>query len=71
LVGKKFLLNTDNKAVELIYKNPMSNPPARIRRFNLRLMDLEFDIKHKPGRDNMADYLSRHPLQAGGTNRDT
>ena len=71
LVGKKFLLYTDNKAVELIYKNPKSNPPARIRRFNLRLMDLEFDIKHKPGKDNMADYLSRNPLEKSITNRET
>jgi hypothetical protein len=22
-------------------------------------MDLEFDIQHKPGEDNIADYLSR------------
>ena len=71
LVGKKFLLYTDNKAVELIYKNPKSKPPARISRFNLRLMDLEFDIKHKPGKDNIADYLSRHPLKTHETNRET
>ena len=71
LVGKKFKLLTDNKAVEIIYKNPKSNPPARIRRFNLRLMDLEFDIQHKPGIDNLADYLSRHPIHVNETNRQT
>ena len=71
LVGKKFLLLTDNKAVELIYKNPKSKPPARISRFNLRLMDLEFDIEHKPGKDSIADYLSRHWLKSEETNRET
>ena len=71
LVGKKFKLLTDNKAVEIIYKNPKSNPPARIRRFNLRLMDLEFEIQHKPGIENMADYLSRHPLHVDETDRQT
>jgi hypothetical protein len=65
------LLYTDNKAVELIYKNPKSKPPARISRFNLRLMDLEFDIRHKPGKDNIADYLSRNPLKSDETNRET
>ena len=32
LVGKPFFLITDNKAMELILKNPRSKPPARILR---------------------------------------
>ncbi len=63
LVGKPFTLITDCKAVELIYKNPKSKPPARILRWNLRLMELHFEIIHKPGRDNVADYLRRHPMK--------
>ena len=70
LIGNKFTLFTDNKAVELIYRNPKSNPPARIRRFNLRLMDYNFDINHKPGELNIADYLSRHPIYSKEINRD-
>jgi hypothetical protein len=35
LVGKKFTLITDCKAVELIYRNPKSKPPARSLRWNL------------------------------------
>ena len=34
-------------------------------------MDLEFDIQHKPGKDNIADYLSRHPLKTDETSRET
>ena len=60
LIGKHFTLITDNKAVELIYRNPRSKPPARLLRWNLRLMEFDFDIIHKPGRDNVADYLSRN-----------
>ena len=63
LVGKIFTLITDYKAVELIYRNPNSKPPARILRWNLRLMEFYFEILHKPGRENVADYLSRHPIK--------
>lgn len=63
LLGKTFTLITDNKAVELILRNPNSKPPARIERWNVRLMDFHFNIIHKPGNSNIADYLSRHPLR--------
>jgi hypothetical protein len=33
LIGKTFDIITDNKAVELIFKNPSSNPPPRIARW--------------------------------------
>ena len=62
LVGKHFLILTDNKAVELIFKNPASNPPPRIARWILRMCDYRFSIKHKPGSENIADYMSRNPI---------
>ena len=64
LFGKDFQLVTDNRAVELIFKNPKSEPPLRIKRWALRLMDFNYTIIHKPGAYNMAaDYLSRNPLE--------
>ncbi len=30
LIGTKFTIITDNRAIELIYNNPKSNPPVRI-----------------------------------------
>ena len=62
LVGAEFEIRTDNKAVELIYRNPISKPPARIARWLLRLMEYKFRITHIPGTGNMADYLSRHAM---------
>lgn len=62
LAGKSFTMVTDNKAVELIYSNPKSKPPARIERWALRLMSYDFNIVHKPGKGNIADYLSRQPV---------
>ena len=61
LLGSKFKLITDNRAVQLIYSNPNSKPPARIERWALRLVNFDFEIIHKPGNSNIADYLSRHP----------
>ena len=62
LIGKPFTLITDNKAVERIFRNPRSKPPARILRWNLRLMEFHFKIMHKSGCQNVADYLSRNPI---------
>ena len=55
----------------LIYGNCNSSPPARIRRFNLRLMDYDFKVVHKPGLDNVGDYLSRHPVEPVAVKRQT
>ena len=71
LIGAPFLLLTDNRAVQLIYGNANSSPPPRIMRFNLRLLEYEFEIRHKPGKDNAADYLSRHPVDEVDTERMT
>ncbi|CAF0866872.1 unnamed protein product [Brachionus calyciflorus] len=63
IFSKKFKAITDNKAVELIFKNPKSNPPARIQRWCLRLSQYDFIIIHRPGKYNPADYLSRNPIE--------
>jgi hypothetical protein len=65
LVGNQFILRTDNKAVEIILRNPGSKPQARIKRWNLSLMDYDFTIEHKRGIDNFADYFSRNSIDSG------
>ena len=64
LGGSEFELFCDNKAVTLIISNPLSKPPARIQRWELRLSPFNFKIIHIPGAGNIADFLSRHPLAA-------
>ena len=61
LVGTKFTIVTDHKALEIIY-NTKSKMPARIERWGLRLQQYDFDIQHRPGVGNPADVLSRQPL---------
>ncbi|CAF0793066.1 unnamed protein product [Brachionus calyciflorus] len=53
---------TENKAVELIFRNPGSNHSVRIQRWLLNLCQCNFPFifQHKPGKNNSADYLSRN-----------
>ena len=52
---------TDHKPLEVIYGNPKSKPPLRIERWVLRLQQYNFTVSYKPGKDNPADFMSRHP----------
>ena len=61
LYGQLFTLVTDHKPLEVIYGNPKSKPPLRIERWVLRLQQYNFTVMYKPGKDNPADFMSRHP----------
>ena len=61
LYGCSFTLTTDHKPLEVIYGNASSKPSARIERWVLRLQPYNFSVVYKPGKDNSADFLSRHP----------
>ncbi|XDV21236.1 hypothetical protein PO909_026370 [Leuciscus waleckii] len=62
LYGKPFILVTDHKALEIIWNNPRSKPPARIERWGLRLQPYNFRVEYRKGTDNPADYISHHPI---------
>ena len=61
IYGSHFTLITDHKPLEVIYGNVNSKPSARIERWVLRLQPYSFSVVYKPGKDNPADLLSRHP----------
>ncbi len=63
IYGKPFQLVTDHKPLEIIYRSPKSKPSARIERWVLGLQPYRFTVQYKPGVDNPADYLSRHPTR--------
>ena len=46
--------------MEIIFNKPKSKPPARIKRWALRLQPYNFTAKYKDGKNNPADYMSRH-----------
>ena len=62
LYGNSFTLVTDHKALEAIWNNPKSKPPARIERWGLRLQPYNFRVEYRKGAENPADYMSRHPV---------
>ena len=55
----QFTVFTDHKPLETIWQKP--RPPLRIERWGLRLQPYKMVVKYRPGTDNPADYLSRHP----------
>jgi transposase InsO family protein len=67
----KFKLFTDNKPVELLFNNPSSKPSARIQKMAVRLAQYEFEIIHKPGYYNEADFLSRQPVDQSDSDSDS
>lgn len=69
LVGHTFKLITDNKAIQFIYGGSKGRSQARIERWDLRLSPYDFQIEHRPGKDNPADILSRNPDSTGLLNR--
>ena len=60
LIGIEFELHTDHKPSEVIY-HPKAKPSARIERWVLRLQQYQFKLRHRPGKTNPADVLSRKP----------
>ena len=71
LFGSHFKLLTDCKAIELIFNNPKSKPPARIECWNLRLQRYDFEVQHAKGNENPSDYLSRHTRLVGDNKQST
>ena len=56
--GMKFIVEIHHKPLEVIY-GPRSRPCARIERWVLILQPYDFSEIHRPGRENIADPLSR------------
>ena len=54
-------VNAVNRAVQLIFSSSTLRPSARIERWQLRLSQFNFKIRHQKGTTNVADYYSRHP----------
>ena len=63
LYGSSFKVITDHKPLLGIVKHT-SKPTARLERLILRLQPYKMSLIYKPGKNNEADYLSRHPQNA-------
>ena len=59
--GAPVTIVTDHKPLINLFGNPKAKLPARIERWAMRLEPYQIKIRYQKGKDNPADYLSRHP----------
>ena len=60
LQGRPFKCLTDHKPLIGIWQK--TNLPLRLARWALRLQSYDITLRYRPGHDNPADYMSRHPV---------
>jgi hypothetical protein len=58
--GSHFQIITDHKPLLRIFKTQKPATP-RMDRWKLRLMPYNCQLQYRPGKDNPADFMSRHP----------
>ncbi|XP_033126376.1 uncharacterized protein LOC117124300 [Anneissia japonica] len=62
LFGKEFLVETDHKPLEMIWKKPLTSTPPRLQRQLIKIQGYDCTIKYKPGSLMvLSDTLSRLP----------
>jgi hypothetical protein len=67
LFGKRFTLFTDHKP--LTYMFSLKDPNDKMLRWRLRLQEFDYDVKYRPGKQNIvADGLSRIKIEELNTN---
>ena len=71
LFGAPFSVHTDHKPLVALFNNPRAQLSTRIERWVLRLQPYDLTIRYRPGADNPADYLSRHPVAQEPSSRST
>jgi hypothetical protein len=59
-----FVVVSDHKPLEVIVNNPRHKTSLRLQQILVRLMDYDFSVTYRPGKDNISDYTSRHPMQS-------
>ena len=64
LFGKRFMVESDHKTLEMIHLKNLTTAPPRLQRMLLRIQGYDFTIKYKPCTEVLlADPMSRlNPL---------
>ena len=65
LVGAVFTTWTDHEPLLPIYNNRGRSTSKRISQHRDKVQDLEYEMKHMPGKNMPCDYGSRHPQPIG------
>jgi hypothetical protein len=61
--GPEFDIITDHKPLVPMFNNPRAQLPPRLLRWRLKMQQYKFSVRYNPGKENPADYMSRHPLE--------
>ena len=59
MFARHFVVESDHKPLEAIFKKPITQAPPRVQRFMLALQKYDFQVRHKPGKEMISDVLSR------------
>ena len=62
LIGSSFTVITDHEPLLPYFKNPNKRPTLRIERWLMYLQQFDLKVEYRPGKENIADYLSRHAM---------
>ena len=62
LYGRPFKIVTDHKPLESVFNKPTHTSSIRVQRIINRMMDYDFIVEYHPGKQNISDYTSRHPM---------
>ena len=64
LFGKRFLVQSDQKPLEMIHRKNLAAAPQRLQRMLLRLQPYDVELRYKPGKEMaLAGTMSRQPCR--------
>ena len=67
LGAHRFKVVTDHKPLTFMFNKTHGDLPPRIERFVMDLQEFDFVVEHRPGKDCIADYMSRNPSRRQGS----
>lgn len=63
LYGMRFKIVTDHKPLESVFNKPTHTTLSiRVQRIVNRMLDYDFVVEYRPGKENISDYTSRNPM---------
>lgn len=69
LGAPRFKIITDHKPLQYMFNKGTRDMPPRIERFVMDIQGYDWTVEYRPGINNAADYLSRHPSPRKGSSR--
>ena len=67
LGGPQFKVITDHKPLTYMFSKSHGELPPRVERCVMDLQEYDYVVEHQPGKDCIADYMSRNHIQRQGT----